>query len=194
MSIAAPVAEYTPEDLLKMPDANRFELIDGHLVERNMSMLATFVTARISRLLGNHCEDYRAGWVFSEGASYQCFPHAPGRVRRADISLFRGDRHNFEDLQLEGHCRYAPDLAVEVVSPNDQMYEVHAKVQEWLDAGVQLVWVVNPLERLVEIHRATGGGTILKRNDEITGEEVIPGFHCPISEFFETPAAKTSTP
>lgn len=83
----------------------------------------------------------------------------------------------------------APDLAVEVVSPNDTWEEVDAKVVEWLDAGTRLVWVVAPGTRTVRIHRpvsATGGTTaMLSGDDAISGEQVLPGFTAPIREFFD---------
>jgi Uma2 family endonuclease len=93
-----------------------------------------------------------------------------------------------EQATTEGHCPIAPDLAVEVVSPNDTAYEIDEKVREFLDAGVPLVWVVNPEQRTVEIHRANGFGTILRENDEISGEDVIPGFRCRVGDFCQPPA------
>jgi Uma2 family endonuclease len=73
---------------------------------------------------------------------------------------------------------------VEVVSPNDSYYDVEHKVQEYLSAGVQRVWVVNPDRRNVRIHHLDGTTTTLNENDEITGEAVLPGFKCRVGEFF----------
>jgi Uma2 family endonuclease len=71
-------------------------------------------------------------------------------------------------------------------------YEVDVKVQELLDAGTPLIWVVNPERRTVAIHWASGTGTILRENDEIDGEAVLPGFRCRVAEFFQPPAGVTS--
>lgn len=83
----------------------------------------------------------------------------------------------------------APDLAVEVVSPNDTAEEVDAKVMEWLNAGVPLVWVVSPGVRKVRVQRprnaALGPISMLGEEDAISGEDVLPGFSCRVSEFFE---------
>src|SRR5262245_29176300 len=117
MSDPATVARYTPDDLLKMPDGDRYELVDGQLVEHNMSMLATFVAGVIYHLIAKHCFAHQTGWPFPEGATYQCFPAAPNQVRKADVSVFRWERRTWADVQTEGHCRLAPDLVVEVVSP-----------------------------------------------------------------------------
>lgn len=174
---------YTPEDLLTMRDGELYELVDGRLVERKMSIWSSYVSGVIFGLLDPYCRENRLGWVFPEGTSFQCFPALPGRVRKPDVSFLRLQRLSLAQATTEGHCPIAPDLAVEVVSPNDTTYEVDEKVQEFLDAGVPLVWVVNPEQRTVEIHRATGQGTILRQNDEITGEDVIPGFRCRVGDF-----------
>jgi Uma2 family endonuclease len=87
----------------------------------------------------------------------------------------------------QGHCRIAPDLVAEVVSPNDLIYEVAARVAEYLGAGVRLVWVVNPADRTVQVHRQGGTGTILREADELAGEEVLPGFRCQVGELFLAP-------
>ena len=71
---------YTPEDLLRMPDGDRYELINGTLVERDMSFWSSYVGGELYRLVSNHCREHKLGWVTPEGTSYQCFPRAPTRV------------------------------------------------------------------------------------------------------------------
>src|SRR6516164_2607030 len=99
------------------------------------------------------CRPKTLGWVFPEGTSYQCFSDAPGKVRKPDVSFIRLERLSAEEAAARGHARIAPELAVEVVSPNDLYEEVDEKVEEWLAAGVQLVWVVSPRLRTVTVHR-----------------------------------------
>jgi Uma2 family endonuclease len=187
MQTASTVKRYTPEDLLRMPDGDHYELVDGHLVEQNMSFWASYVAGRILNLLLTFCDAHRSGWVSSEGTTYQCFPANPDRVRKADVSFIRLDRLSLAQATAEGHLPIAPDLAVEVLSPNDLAYEVDAKVQDYLSAGVRLVWVVNPLARTVEVHRLRGAGVILRENDELTGEDVLPGFSCRVGDLFLPP-------
>jgi Uma2 family endonuclease len=194
MSTVAPEKLYTPEDLLRMPDGDRYELVDGRLVEHNMSFWSSYVAGTLLNKISNYCAAGRPGWVVPEGTSYQCFPDSPDRVRKADVSFIRLDRWSMEQAQAEGHVRIAPDLAVEVLSPNDLAYEVDAKVEEFLAAGVRLVWVVNPEKRTVRVYRAQGTGTILREQDELDGEDVLPGFRCPIRELFLPPAGVTGTP
>jgi Uma2 family endonuclease len=178
---------YTPEELLRIPDSQRYELVDGQLVENNKSFWASYVTGEIlARLLG-FCEAHQLGWVAGQGVGYQCFLAAPERVRRADVSFIRRDRLSLAQATAEGHLPIAPDLAVEVLSPNDLAYEVDAKVQDYLSAGVRLVWVVNPLARTIAVHRLGGTGTILRENDELNGEDVLPGFSCRVGDLFLPP-------
>ena len=87
----------------------------------------------------------------------------------------------------EYHLRTAPDLAVEVVSPHDLAYDVDSKVEGYLQAGVRLVWVVNPAARTVRVHRPDGSSATLRPGDQLTGGEVLPGFHCLIRDLFLLP-------
>nr|MCU0875078.1 Uma2 family endonuclease [Pirellulaceae bacterium] len=67
---------FEPEDLLTMPDGDRFELVDGQLVERNKSKWSSYVAGNTYQLLRNLCDANHLGWVYLGGASYQCFPDA----------------------------------------------------------------------------------------------------------------------
>jgi Uma2 family endonuclease len=77
-----------------------------------------------------------------------------------------------------------PDLLIEVVSPNDLAWEVEAKVTEYLRAGVPLLWVFYPDTCTVWVYRASGQVTHLSVEDTLSGEEVLPGFTCPVAEVF----------
>jgi Uma2 family endonuclease len=170
-----------------MPDGDRYELVDGHLVERKMSAWSSYVAGQLHYRLQSHCEHHGGGWVFPEGTSYQCFPRHPARVRGPDGSFIRAERLSAAQATEEGHLPVAPDLAVEVLSPNDLVYEVEAKVREYREAGVRLVWVVNPDARSVTVHRARGRGTVLWEDDELDGEDVLPGFRCRVGDLFQLP-------
>ena len=191
MIVATHTRPYTPADLLVMPDGNRYELIDGELVEQNVSTWSSFVAGKVYVRLQCFCEGRSLGWVFPEGTSYQCFPHAPERVRRAAASFIQGGRLTGSVAAEAGHTLIAPDLAVEVVSPGDLAYEVDAKVQDYLRAGVRLVWVVNPQVRTVEVHRTHSAGLILREQDELDGEDVLPDFRCKVGDFFQLPPGVT---
>ena len=187
MNTTAIKQQYTPEDLLTMPDGDRFELVDGELVERNMGWESSRVGGRLLGYLFEFCEPKQLGWLAPADASYQCFPDDPDKVRKPDVSFVRLERLPAHQ-RPEGHCPIAPDLAVEVVSPNDLYSEVEAKVDEYVRAGVQLVWVVDPPTRTVRAHRADGTVTDLNENDFLDGENVLPGFRCRVSDLFRAPS------
>jgi Uma2 family endonuclease len=71
-----------------------------------------------------------------------------------------------------------------VVSPGDTVFEVDAKVQEWLEAGAKMVWVVNPRQRNVTVYRAGTNPIILTVKDTLDGQDVVPGFQFPVASLF----------
>src|SRR5262245_59560195 len=130
---------YTPEDLLTMPDGKNYELVDGRLVERKLGAESSWIGGRLHSRLDLFCEEHSLGWVWPADNSYQCFAHAPKLVRRPDVSFIRAVRLPGGELP-KGHVRIPPDLAVEVVSPNDLAYEVEERIEDYQKAGVPLIW------------------------------------------------------
>jgi Uma2 family endonuclease len=180
--------EITPEELLAMPDGGHFELIDGELTERNMSLLSSRVAVRLARRLDVHCEEHDLGWVVDAECGYACFPWKPGRIRRPDVSFIAAGRLPSLEERSEGYVTIPPDLAVEVVSPNDRVGELDEKVDEYLRAGVRLVWVVRPAARAVQVFRGDRSESWLWAADELSGEDVLPGFRCTVDELFPPPS------
>jgi len=177
---------YTPEDLLAMPDGKNYELVGGQLVERNMGLNSSWVGGRLLSRLDRFCEEHEVGWAFPADDGYQCFPHDPGLVRRPDVSFIRRGRLPGEVLP-EGWGKIPPDLAVEVVSPNDSANQLEEKLDDYQKARVPLVWVVNLKSRTVMVYRGDGSVSRLRESDELSGEDVIPGFRCPVGEIFPRP-------
>jgi Uma2 family endonuclease len=184
---ADPVQRITPEDLLRMPDGDHFELVDGRLVELKTGWKSSWIAARLVYFLSNFCRAQSSGWIAGSASGYQCFPDAPGKVRRPDVSFIRLSRLPVGQ-EPDGHCRIVPDLAVEVVSPNDSYYEVEEKVREYLQAGVQLVWVINPAKQSARVHRKDGGVSDLSADGKLEGEDVLPGFRCELRQILQGPA------
>lgn len=186
MNVVTTKTSFTPEDLLTLPDGDQYELVDGRLVERNRGFRSGRIAGELFWLLKNHCKVNALGWVLPSDVGYQCFPDDPDRVRKPDVSFLRKERLPVEQ-EPEGHCRLAPDLVIEVVSPNDLFEEVTGKVEMFLSAGVLLVWVVDPDQRRVSVYRHDGTGTILRPEDELSGEDVLPGFRCRVGDLFLPP-------
>ena len=107
---------------------------------------------------------------------------APDSVRAPDVAFVRRER-----IEAIGKTtRYwpeAPDLAIEVISPNDRYTEVNEKVADWLAAGTRMVVVVNPRNRTVNVHTPDGAVT-LKMGDTLDGGEVVPGWQMPVADMF----------
>lgn len=185
----APEPVYTPEDLLCLPGGGKgFELVGGRLVEKRVGGFASWVAGRILQLLAGLGQDAGLGWVLDSEGSYQCFPDDARKVRKPDVSFIRRGRLPQERIP-SGHVLIAPDLAVEVVSPNDTAYEVDTKVWEYLSAGVGLVWVVNPELRVVHVYRADGGVERLGEEDVLTAPGLIPALSLRIGDLFDLPPA-----
>jgi Uma2 family endonuclease len=182
MSIAPEQAHVTLEQLLASDARGRYELVDGHLEEVNVSTLSSAVAINLATLLNTHCKAGNLGQVFGADAYYQCFPEGDRKARKSDVSFVSIARLP-HDWMEQGYLTIPLDLAVEVLSPNDLAYEVDRKIVEYLHAGVRLVWEVNPVERTVMIHRADGTVQRLHDRDTLSGENVIPGFQCVVADF-----------
>jgi len=183
MSIAVAPTQYTVEEFLELPEHELYELVDGRLEEINVSNLSSAVAVKVIARLDNYVSSRKLGWVFSSESYYRCFPKKIRNARKPDVSFIAQERLPANWME-EGLFSIAPDLAVEVLSPNDKAYKVMSKTREYLEAGVKLVWEINPQERLILIHRLDGTVAKLKETDTLSGENVIPGFACPVSELF----------
>lgn len=122
-----------------------------------------------------------SGRVLESSATYNFKDGLP--KRQPDVSFA-----SFEKIPLpiDEELTFAPDLAVEVISKYDTVYEVDAKIDQYLNAGVSLVWIVRPSRRVVEVHRPGNiEMTIVGLSGELDGENVLPGFKLPVKNLFE---------
>ncbi len=118
-----------------------------------------------------------------------------GRVYMSDTGFRVGEQVLMPDIAFLASARIPadlskaspipPDLAIEVVSPTDALHRVVEKAFTYLDAGTQLVWVLEPRSKTVIVYRSETDITLLTRNDTLTGENVIEGFTCQVAELFE---------
>ncbi|MYK17697.1 Uma2 family endonuclease [Candidatus Poribacteria bacterium] len=118
-----------------------------------------------------------------------------GRVYTSDTGFKIGDRFLIPDIafvsteRLPDDRRKAfsipPDLAVEVVSPTDVLFRVFGKALTYLSGGTQLVWVIEPVAKTVTVYRSETDIKVLTREDTLTGEDVVEGFSCKVSQLFE---------
>ncbi len=183
MCAVAAAPQITPEEFLALPDHERFELVDGQLVEANVSTLSSWVGGVVHVRLSVHVTSLNLGYVWPADQMYRCFPSDPDKIRKPDVSFIRRERIRLSGADT-GYCAVAPDLVVEVLSPNDLAYDIDEKIKEYLEAGVLLVWVVHPVLRMVYVHRANGSVTAVREHEELSGEDVVPGFVCPVGGLF----------
>ena len=158
-----------------------YELVDGELLEKRMGYLSTRVASRVNVRLGGFVESHGTGEVSTE-TTFQCFQHAPSRVRRPDVAFIAASRA--ATISDEGHVRVRPDLIVEILSPTDNHYEVDRRIADYRAVGVPLMWLVNPEVRTVLVLRRDGTAHLLDDDDLIDGGEVVPGFSVRVGEFF----------
>jgi Uma2 family endonuclease len=165
-----------------------YEVVNGERVEKPMSALATWIANELGFRLQSHARARKLGHVLVE----MLFVLDPveNLRRRPDISFIAAKRWPLDRLPPEtGDWEIVPDLAVEVVSPNDLAEMVGLKVREYHRAGVNLMWVVLPQTRQIQIHPASGGGRILDLGDTLEAVELLPGFRLPLAELFVAPLA-----
>jgi Uma2 family endonuclease len=105
----------------------------------------------------------------------------PDTVRAPDIAFVSAAR--VDQIPLTGFARFAPDLAAEVVSPNDRPGELLAKAGQWLDAGARVVWVIDPLRGHAVVYRETGDVTLVAADGALDGDPVLPGLELRLAEF-----------
>jgi Uma2 family endonuclease len=173
----------TGEELARRPDLNPCELVNGRVVP--MAPAGHIHGAAESRLdvrLALYAEETGSGLVLvGEVGIYT--RRNPDTVRGADIVFISHERY-----ALCGPTAFldvAPELVVEILSPEDRPGQVQDKIREYLSAGVDRVWFVNPRRRSVFIYRSSGQVEALEVGDTLRDEEILPGFSLPLAELFQ---------
>jgi Uma2 family endonuclease len=169
----------TAEQLLLAGDIGRCELIRGELA----MMLPTGgrhgqVAMRIGRALDEFVSHHGLGEVLAAETGF-VLSHDPDTVRAPDAAFVRSGREIGEAF-IEG----APELAVEVLSPSDRPGYIREKVAEWLEAGAEAVWVLDPRKKTAEIHEPARPPRLLGIEDTLQAGEVLPGFELPMAKLF----------
>jgi Uma2 family endonuclease len=181
MSIAQLI---TADDLLHMPDDGfRYELINGEL---HQMAPAGFehgsVTMSVGGSLHQYVRTHRMGTVTTAETGFR-LASDPDTVRAPDTAFIKRERVEAAG-DVKGYWPGAPDLVVEVISPNDLYTEVEEKVADWLQAGTRMVIVVNPRRRSVKVHRSANEVQVLGENDVLDGTDVVPGWTLPVRDIF----------
>lgn len=173
---------YTADDLLALPDDNkRYELVKGELVEVSPSGdVATELAMWIGHLLLTHVIPRNLGAVTGADGGF-LFKKDPDTVRAPDVGFIASAKLT---PQTGKYYTSPPDLAVEVVSPNDRQGEINDKVAFYFKHGVRLAWVVYPELRVISVRRPGTTPITLSEADTLDGGEVLPDFAVKVSEIF----------
>lgn len=176
---AAPLV--TAEELLYMhlPE-KRVELVRGRLIAREPAGFQHgIVAARLAARLSTYVDERGLGAVVAAETGFKLFSK-PDTVRAPDAAFI--SRGRMPDAGTRGFPSLAPDLVLEVLSPDDRAGEVLSKVGDWLNAGAQLVWVIDPIRRQARVYRADGSQAQIADHEALNGENVLPGFTCALAE------------
>jgi Uma2 family endonuclease len=188
IEIAMPFIEtklITADELLMMSNLGRCELMYGEIIRMSPAGAEHgMVASRFNRFLAEFVEQHELGVVFAAETGF-VLERDPDVVRAPDTSFVRKDR--IAGKLTEKYFEGAPDLAVEVNSPNDTRKEVADKVNMWLARGTSVVWEAEPRLMTVIIHRVGKNSVKLGSSDEIRDEPLLPAFVLPLTRVFRLP-------
>lgn len=174
-------------ELLALPNEHDLELVHGKLAERTAGAESAFIAGQLFCRLNTYVELKGLGWAYSSGAGYILITNGEESVLKPDASFIGFHRLPPQAEIPKGYYGFPPDLAAEVVSPGDLAEEVDQKINDYLEAGVRLVWVVHPTSRTVTVHRSDNTTARVRESEYLDGENVLPGFQCKVADLFVVP-------
>jgi Uma2 family endonuclease len=174
----------TATDLLTLRlEHKSTELVRGKLVVREPpSTYHGRVQSTLNLIVASYVRAKALGAVFGQDTGFK-IASDPDTVRAPDLAFV--DRARTAQIPPRGYAAMAPDLVAEILSPDDRPGEVLAKVGEWLEAGVRLVWVIDPERRVATAYHADGDVATVASDSTVSGEPVLPGFSFRLAELFD---------
>ena len=140
------------------------------------------VAGEIHTALSIHVKAHNLGRVCAAETGF-IIARNPDTVRGPDVAFISHERMG-EIKRPKKYWPFAPDLAVEVMSPGDTAEEIEQKVREWFDGGARQVWVAYPTPRTIHVYHSPSAARILREGDTLSGNDVVPGFSCPVTDIF----------
>ncbi len=182
MSIATLEKLLTAEEFFLLPsppDGSQQELVRGEIITMPPpGGLHGVCCLKAGRRIGNFVDDGPSGTVTSNDTGF-ITERDPDSVRGPDIAYWSKER--LSEVPV-GYIAIAPDMLVEVLSPSNTWKQIRTKLKEYFARGVRLVWVLAPEDRTLTIYRTPDEGRILHETATVTGEDVLPGFACRVSD------------
>ena len=180
--MVGPAQHLTTAELLFASGDRHHELVRGVVrVSEPPGGAHGWIAARITHRLGSHVEQHGLGTVLVE-AGY-VLRRDPDTVRAPDVSFISAARLPPEQIP-EQFIPGAPDLAIEILSPGDRWPDVEERLADYFAGGTRIAWVVEPRQQRVIVRYPDGASKILTGSDVLDGEDVVPGFRCPVTEVF----------
>lgn len=165
------------------PDDRKYELQEGWLLSQPFPGFQHGLTcSRVCFRLDSFVRPRDLGYVLTGRVEY-LLAHNPPTVLLPDVSFVSAERA-LPHLESDDPFPGPPDLAIEVLMPEDDLVEIHGKVADYLAAGCPLVWIVDPAQRSVAVHRELLFPSLRNEGDVLDGGAVIPGFSVPVRELF----------
>ena len=160
------------------------ELIEGEVVQMAPGGIDHgSIHRKISNAVGNFVDERQLGWVVGAETGF-IVARNPDTVLAPDVAFIPLERAPLESYP--GFFKGAPDLVVEVVSPNDRASEVATKVDRWIGAGAKSVWVVDPPNKRLDAYRADGSVQRFKSTDVVENDPGLPGFSLSLERLFRS--------
>lgn len=174
----------TKRDLVRLHsrEDKLYELVDRTLVEKPMGSPESYLAMQLGFLLQTYLAEHDDGFLYGADSLIEMLPDV---VRGPDVCFVSWDKRPERTVPTEPISDLIPELAVEVLSPSNTRGEILRKLKEYFLAGVQLVWVIDPLKRTAEVHTAPDVKTSLDESGTLDGGDVLPGFRLPLAKLFE---------
>lgn len=170
---------HTEADLLAAPrDGQKYELVDGEIRVSPAGVRHGAIAMQLGARMVVFANERRLGQVLDSSTGFRL---PSGNVRSPDLSFVAAGRWPEGELP-EGLGDLAPDLVVEILSPQDGDREVHDKIGEYLQAGVRVVWIIDPKRRRAAVHRSLTDVREVREEDVLDGQDVLPGFTCQLAD------------
>jgi len=157
------------------------ELVDGTLVEKTMATNESMLAAALIILISRYLDTDNLGALIGEGGLLKILPN---QVRAPDVSFIRWERLPGRRSSKPAIYAIAPDLAVEILSEGNTEAEMNRKLHDYFQAGVQLVWYIEPKTRAARAYTAEHEWTDIGCDGSLPGGEVLPGFELPLAQLF----------
>jgi Uma2 family endonuclease len=173
----------TGEELLRVGDIGKCELVAGKIIRFDYNKIPHGIgVSNIAGALDDFVRPRRIGRVMIGGVGIYTRRN-PDTVRGADVLFISNER--YARLTSQGYLDVAPELVVEVMSPDDRWGEIKRKLQEYFSIGVRLIWVADPADRTVSAYRSMTDVREFGEDDALPGDDVLPGFSVPVASSFE---------